>query len=86
MTIRDELEYVSGRLREYNDAETGARWDVFSSAAYRFLRDHGPALVEALEIAEERICCDGWDCGCRGATRAEHHAAMIRLDAARGES
>lgn len=52
MSMVEELKACISRQQEYGDAETGHHWDVFASAAYRLIRDHGQALVEALADAE----------------------------------
>lgn len=53
MTVRDELvgelAYLLEARADYDRCKTQSHWNTLSDSAHRFLRDHGPALVEALE-------------------------------------
>ena len=72
MSLREELEVL--RL-----CEPPVDLDDWNALCGAFLRDHGQALGEALDISEELICCAGHDCDCQGATRAEYQAAMNKI-------
>lgn len=48
MSIQKEVEYVIARRQDYDDKETGFNWDVFSSAAYRLVRDYGVDILKAV--------------------------------------
>lgn len=73
MTVRDELECVLGMRRKYDASETALNWDVFASASYRFLRDHGPALL-AMVADSERY---RWLRTCHEAQIGERHATVV---------
>lgn len=63
MTLRDELERVLGLLKGACVSDTRAAWEEFDSETTDFLRDHGPALLEALDKDATHVVVTRDKCG-----------------------
>lgn len=52
MSMVEELKFLIEAQKDYDRRETLSHWKTLSNSAHRFLRDHGQAIVEAVEDAE----------------------------------
>jgi hypothetical protein len=81
MTVRDELERVLAMGREMPTLKS---LSDFVEVSTTFLRDHGPALLEALEDAERYrfirsgVRCAGLDMGGDHHYSFNHKVALVR--------